>query len=193
LEHLDRGVDGPWTTTFGVVSSQNLNMLVAGGHIELNSDDLAVHENNSDSLAIAQLFLFGITPTAAGQVTGKLKASDGIQVWADPEMTTLLVPYGSTSESWDLFGLTYPITVFIEGVSPGDAQLDWTIQVKGTDLKPATAKVPVIILESLTVMDNNKSSNIKTNADYGFLFAGKISVVLCCRSAWLNFGSLCLP
>jgi hypothetical protein len=168
---------------FGISSGQSIDLAVVGAKIDIDAEAITVHENGGDDLVAAHLSLFGITPTAPNQVFGKLKASDNIQVWADPNMTTLLVPFGGSSNLLDLFGLM-PLTVYIEGVAPGDAQLDFTVQVNGKDFK-TTGALPVINLQELTVTDSSKSTNTVTVTDPKT--PGSITIVEDARG-FLDFG-----
>jgi hypothetical protein len=175
------GYDYNNNPAFCLRTDQTLNFAVASADIDIDADVMAVQENGPSDLVPAHLSLNGIGPSAPGQMQGKLQASDNVQIWADPNMTNLLVPYGSTA-TFDLYYVQeWPMTVYVEGVAPGDAQLDFTVQVNGTPLKPATSKLGVINLGSLTVSlsdDPNKKEKVSdstpkdlyVNVDYrGFI------------------------
>ena len=62
---------------FGIGSSQSLGLSVVGAHIDAEAKVIAVHENGANDLVPVDLEVFGITPTAIGQVIGVLTATGG--------------------------------------------------------------------------------------------------------------------
>ncbi|MGA2061286.1 MAG: hypothetical protein ABSG67_12440 [Thermoguttaceae bacterium] len=128
---------------FGISGSQSIGLSVVGAKITADPKILEVHKVGSYDLAQASLEVVGITPTAAGQVEGQLQASGGISLWADAAGT---VPF--STESFDLYGQPLP-AVYVEGISPGDAQLSWTVSVTGGASSTATVNFDVIKLDIL--------------------------------------------
>jgi uncharacterized delta-60 repeat protein len=105
-----------------------------------------------------------LTPAAPGEVIAKLTVDGDVRVWADPARNALLADsYGS--KTWDLFSEVVPQWVWVEGVSPGTADLDFTVQVKGTDVARDKAKATAVQLQSLKVTDLNDKTNYVTATD----------------------------
>jgi hypothetical protein len=126
---------------FGIGGSQSLGLAVIGGRIDLTPNVISVND-----VAVATLSLYGITPTAPGQVFGTLEASGDVSLWLDPEMIT---PF--PSGSIDLYAQC-PINVYVKGLAPGESQLNWTVWAGGKS-NTSSAKLGVIDILSLKATD----------------------------------------
>jgi hypothetical protein len=138
---------------FGVGGGQSIDLAVVGVDIDTDSNNdgtidhltddpvenlydghlMTVYKDYLDGLTPVIIRYTGITPMAANEAIGTLKVTDDIRVWADAEMTTLLVS-ANDSTSWDLYSNTLPATVYVEGLALGNATLEWKLSVNGNEV-----------------------------------------------------------
>ncbi len=130
-----------------------------------------VHADGYDDLAEVDIRFTGISyyPLSAGHVIGELTATGDIRVWADQGMTTLLASPGQ-SKTWDLYSDVVPSTVYVEGLTPGDSQLSWTVIVNGNELNTDSVKFKNIKI------DIKKDGQIITNTTVDVVVGQKMSL-----------------
>ena len=97
----------------------------SNGTPDMNDSGPVAGEND---LAEVDILSTGVSPTATGQLTGTLRASAGIKVWADPNRSQLIVAQAGIV-TWDLFTRSVPTTVYVEGVIIGEATLMWSLSI----------------------------------------------------------------
>jgi uncharacterized delta-60 repeat protein len=149
---------------FGIGSGQSIDLAVIGAKITAGPNILEVHKVNRNDLAQASLEVVGITPTASGQVMGHLQASGGISLWADADGT---IPF--STESIDLYAQPL-LAVYVKGVSPGDAELSWTVTASGAS---STAKVSFDVIK----IDILKGGTPITDTTSDVVVGQKISLI----------------
>ena len=69
----------------------------------------------------------GVLITQANQWSGTLTASAGIKVWLDSQRNQLLLN-SSGSVTRDLYDISFPQSVYVEGIAAGTATLTWEVK-----------------------------------------------------------------
>jgi hypothetical protein len=113
---------------------------------------------SDDDLAIVKILPVGIAQSQAGQVTATLTAYGGIKVWANSSRSVPILPTteGSYSINYTSIG-SIPSLVYVEGISTGEATLEWSVSSGSIVVGPDIVKFTVVDMPELTVASSSIS------------------------------------